>query len=78
MAERKLRASEVGQYTFCPRAWWLANIEAVSGDPRPLRRGRRMHRRHGVLVRWALFLRGVGWLILVFSVIAVLLALLGH
>lgn len=50
-APAMLRASDVGRYTYCARAWWL---ERVAGEmPRnheALNRGRKRHRAHGRLV----------------------------
>lgn len=50
-APAMLRASDVGRYGYCARAWWL---ERVAGEmPRnqeALDRGRERHRAHGRLV----------------------------
>ena len=45
---RRIRASEIGEYTYCHRAWWLRTIEQRSpGNQARLRQGMREHRRHG-------------------------------
>ncbi|MDH7487555.1 MAG: hypothetical protein QHJ81_14930 [Anaerolineae bacterium] len=59
------RASEVGQYTYCARAWWLgvvqgvppANLEALEG-------GQLAHRRHGRQVVAYHRLRSLGYALL--------------
>lgn len=60
-----IRASELAQYGFCHRAWWL---DRVRGVPRRqtalLERGRRHHRRHSRLVKRGYLWRWVGWLLL--------------
>jgi hypothetical protein len=38
----------VGQYTYCARAWWLANVEKCEPEnPALLDDGTRTHERHG-------------------------------
>jgi CRISPR/Cas system-associated exonuclease Cas4 (RecB family) len=43
-----IRASEVGEYMYCARAWWLrrvAGLEPAGRERREL--GSALHRRHG-------------------------------
>lgn len=43
-----IRASEVGQYGFCARAWWLARVKGHrSTNVAALERGTARHRAHG-------------------------------
>ncbi len=61
MKDRVIRASEIGQYSYCARAWWLAQVRDL--PPRnveELESGRAEHHRHGQAVlgyhrlrRWA-------------------------
>ena len=52
-SRRVIRASEVGQYLYCARAWWLGSIQgAPSVNTRELAEGEAAHRRHGRTV-WA-------------------------
>ncbi|HEY3341420.1 MAG TPA: hypothetical protein VGK81_05355 [Anaerolineae bacterium] len=52
-ARRVIRASEIGQYEFCARAWWLGSVMGVpSTNTRELAEGEAAHRRHGRAV-WA-------------------------
>jgi len=45
---RLVRASEIGEYVYCHRAWWLHIVEGWTPDSRRrLEAGRRHHRRHG-------------------------------
>jgi len=59
-----IRASEVGRYVFCARAWWLARVKGMEPESvEELEWGWEEHLRHGRQVRgylrlrrWALFL----------------------
>jgi hypothetical protein len=43
-----IRASEIAQYAYCARAWWLARVRAYrSANQSALRLGTRRHRTHG-------------------------------
>lgn len=72
-----VRASEVGEYAYCARAWWLRRVQHVeSHNLAALQRGQAAHDHHGQAVaayqtqrRWALLLAGL-------AVLAALAALL--
>ncbi|MCC7355919.1 MAG: hypothetical protein IT330_19440 [Anaerolineae bacterium] len=61
--ERPLvRASEVGQYAFCARAWWLGQVKGVpSAHQREMAAGRSLHLSHGRTVAAARRWRTVAW-----------------
>lgn len=43
-----VRASELGAWTYCHRAWWLAQVRGVEHrHPQVLQRGDLAHRAHG-------------------------------
>lgn len=47
-----MRASDIGAYTFCRRAWWLAQVQgAPHAQPEVLARGQAAHAQHGRRVR---------------------------
>lgn len=55
-----IRASELAQYGYCARAWWLSAIKGVpTTHTGELARGEAAHRRHGRgvwlggVLRWA-------------------------
>ena len=54
MAKERLpiiRASEVGEYVFCARAWWLRRVAGLEPAGRERREfGAVLHRRHGRVV----------------------------
>lgn len=70
-----VRASDIGAYTYCRRAWYLAQVRGVAHErPAQLARGNEVHAQHGRHVRRAGQLQRVGvWLALV-GLIGVLLA----
>jgi hypothetical protein len=50
-----IRASELAQYSFCRRAWWLGTIKGIpSGNQAALTRGGQIHRSHAHQVQTAL------------------------
>lgn len=43
-----IRASELGQYEYCARAWWLARVKGYpSANVSQMRAGAARHRAHG-------------------------------
>jgi CRISPR/Cas system-associated exonuclease Cas4 (RecB family) len=43
-----IRASELSQYAFCARAWWLGRVKGYrSTNVRAMRQGRARHEAHG-------------------------------
>lgn len=44
---RTLRASEVGAYLFCQRAWWYHRSGQPSENLAEMAAGSELHRRHG-------------------------------
>ena len=54
MSDRIIRASEIGQYDYCAKAWWLGSIEEVPpSNVHDLQAGLAAHEAHGRLVYWA-------------------------
>lgn len=63
---RPIRASEVGEYVFCHRAWWLRHTRGLtSANVRALEAGTAAHAGHGRRVALALALRALAVLLLV-------------
>ena len=64
-ARSYVRASEVGQYVYCARAWWLGAVQGRRpANVEELRDGKLMHQRHGQQVVAYHRLRGLGYLLL--------------
>jgi hypothetical protein len=63
---RPIRASEVGEYVFCHRAWWLRHTRGLtSTNVRALEAGTAAHAGHGRRVALALALRVLAVVLLV-------------
>ena len=70
---KRIAASEIGQYAYCARAWWLGVVKKL--EPVHLQAmdaGTAAHERHG----WQVVLaRGIGKLALIVLGVAILLLL---
>lgn len=76
MSDRIIRASEIGQYDFCAKAWWLGSIEGVPpSNLRELQAGAVAHEQHGRQVRRASQLQRAAFVLVGLGVIVLLLAL---
>jgi hypothetical protein len=58
--ERFISASELGEYAYCRRAWWLRAVRGVTTKAQGNRfsAGHAAHRRHAWSLWWA---RALGW-----------------
>ena len=60
--QRVIRASEIGQYVYCARAWWLGSVEGVpSAHHQEMAAGTLAHLRHGQVVRTSQVLRRLAY-----------------
>jgi hypothetical protein len=67
---RIIRASEIGQYAYCARAWWLGSIEELpSSHRREMAAGEAIHLRHGQGVRASLALVWLAYAVLLLAVV---------
>jgi hypothetical protein len=72
--DRVIRASELGQYSFCAKAWWLGSVEDVpSANVREMDVGASAHEQHGQTVQLSIWASRVGIACLILGL--VLLAL---
>ncbi len=72
---RTIRASEIGTYLYCQRAWWYQSQGEPSQNQAELSGGSLFHRRHGRQVFRAGLLRAAGWLLLTLAVVLLSVAL---
>jgi CRISPR/Cas system-associated exonuclease Cas4 (RecB family) len=55
---RTIRASEIGHYMFCRRAWWYQQQGATSENLGEMTAGSSFHHAHGRALVWAGLLKG--------------------
>ena len=76
MSNHIIRASEIGQYDFCAKAWWLGSIDGVQpSNIRELQAGTAAHEQHGRQVQRASQLQRAAMGLVVLGVIVLVLAL---
>ncbi|HEX8229329.1 MAG TPA: hypothetical protein VF826_08455 [Chloroflexia bacterium] len=75
-----IRASELGEYSYCSRAWWYRHVIKIAppaaGSGEHLARGVQAHKQHGRQVAWASKLGTIGIALALMGVLALVLALL--
>ncbi len=64
-----LRASEIGTYLYCRRAWMYRKEGVESENRIELATGTELHRRHGRKVLAAVLLRTLGFILLLIATI---------
>ena len=72
-----LRASEIGSYSYCQRAWWYALQGAESQNQAELAGGSEYHVRHGRSVLTAGCLKTLAYSFLLLALAALTIWLLG-
>jgi hypothetical protein len=74
---RIIRASEIGSFLYCERAWWY-QLQGLELENRvELENGNVYHRRHGRQVLLAVLLRLAGWVLLLAALILTAIAITG-
>lgn len=70
MSYKWIRASEIAEYTYCRRAWWLKQTRGWQKvNNHQLQKGSRYHDQHGNRVRQVSLMRGMAYTLL-FCVVA--------
>jgi hypothetical protein len=66
---RTIRASELGSFLFCARAWWYQLQGVRSLNQHQLNSGTEFHHRHSRKVLSARLLTTLGWVLLLGAII---------
>ena len=64
---KTIRASDIGSYLYCRRAWWYHLHGQESLNQSEMASGTELHRRHGRTVVIAGLLRNLGFLLLLLA-----------
>jgi hypothetical protein len=75
VAGKTIRASEIGHFVYCQRAWWYQRSGHPSSNRDKLSAGERWHGRHGRAVLRAGCLRTLGYLALLAALLSAVAAL---
>lgn len=74
---RTIRASEIGLFLYCRRAWWYHSQGLESQNQAEMAGGTEYHRRHGRQVFLARILRLAGWVLLLAALVLAAVVLTG-
>ena len=66
---RPIRASEVGSYIYCARAWWYQRKGIESANQTEMAGGVELHRRHGRQVILSSLARTLALILLLFALV---------
>jgi len=66
-----VRASEIGSYLYCRRAWWYRKLGLESENQAEMASGTELHRQHGRRVIAAGFLQTAGFALLLVAILLV-------
>lgn len=72
---RPIRASEIGAFLYCHRAWWYQRQGVESGNQADLAGGAEFHQQHGRQVLAVNLLRLAGGLLLALALITLVVTL---
>lgn len=71
-----IRASELGEYAYCARAWWLRRVQGVETHNRAaLQSGQTVHDQHGRAVSSFQRQRRLAWIVVTLAVLLALAAI---
>lgn len=75
MNERWIKASEIGEYLYCQRAWWYRLQGAVTANVQELAEGSAQHARHGRGLRALAWQRGLAFVLIAAAMVLIILQL---
>ncbi len=66
-----IRASEIGSYLYCRRAWWYRKQGVESQNQAEMAQGTELHRQHGRRVIAVGFLQFAGYALLLIAALSI-------
>ncbi len=76
MKARWIKASEIGEYLYCRRAWWYRLQGFSSANVRELEQGTEHHLQHSRGLSWASWQRSVAFVLIATAVVLLLLQIM--
>lgn len=73
---RTIRASEIGTFLFCARAWWYQHQGYPSQNQAQLATGREVHDRHGRTVLAAGCMQALAYIFLLAALVTLVYAII--
>ena len=73
--KRTIRASEIGSFLYCQRAWWYRRQNAPTINTAELAGGEDFHRQHVSHTRNARIIQTIAWFLLALAFTAILITL---
>lgn len=74
---KTIRASDIGSYLYCRRAWWYRINGQESSNQAELSAGTELHRAHGRAVFTAGLIRYAAWAALLLALVLLVIYLTG-
>jgi CRISPR/Cas system-associated exonuclease Cas4 (RecB family) len=71
---KPIRASDIGSYLYCRRAWWYRMHGQESSNVFELSAGTELHRKHGQAVLRASLFNLLGWIVLLIAIVLLVYA----
>ncbi|MCP4419155.1 MAG: hypothetical protein GY805_21275 [Chloroflexi bacterium] len=69
MSDEWIRASDIGDYLYCRRSWWLKQSRGIaSQNVRELNKGTQHHQQHGQRVAQSVWMRRAAYLFIFIAV----------
>jgi hypothetical protein len=75
---RTIRASEIGAFVYCQRAWWYRLQGVEPTNQAELAAGSELHQQHGQRVIVSGLLSGLAWFLLLAAVVLIAIYLTGQ
>jgi hypothetical protein len=75
---RPIRASEVGSYLYCARAWWYGRQGIKPGNQVELTGGTELHHLHGRQVMLARLTRLLAWILMLVALVLLAVFFMEH
>ena len=65
MSDQWIRASEISDYVYCSRSWWLKRVQGHrSQNVREMQQGTRYHQKHGRFLQQSIWAKRLAYALL--------------